>query len=202
MMQNSGFFIWSSLISSPIHFTTNGWKRKKKYSSRVVNLSCKFSHTNIRKVKSKRVLNFFFQAQKSAFLHSHYSKSQIFVQTFSRVFHPTFFFWQCFSWNQSRQQLKSPKPQHFHEFFTQKIDNFLGKSKLNFWTKMKISNSVSLKNECWKGLISVDENKRRGKMQFWGKLMKLQQNGKAWMKYANSDFTSSLWWRPFVYCVY
>ena len=28
-----------------------------------------------------------------------------------------------------------PKPQHFHEFFTQKINNFLGKSKLNFWTK-------------------------------------------------------------------
>ena len=27
------------------------------------------------------------------------------------------------------------KPQHFHEFFTPKIDNFHGKSKLNFWTK-------------------------------------------------------------------
>ena len=59
---------------------------------------------------------------------SHYSKSQIFVQkfnfdktpTFSRVFHPTFF-WQFFSSNQSCQQVKSPKPQHFHEFFTQKI---------------------------------------------------------------------------------
>ena len=40
---------------------------------------------------------------------THYSKSQIFVQkfnfdkapTFSRVFHPKFF-WQIFSWNQSR----------------------------------------------------------------------------------------------------
>ena len=72
----------------------------------------------------------------------HYSKSQIFVQkfnldktpTFSRVFHANFF-WQFFSWNQSCQQLKCPIPQHFHEFFTQKIDNFLGKSKLNFWTK-------------------------------------------------------------------
>ena len=71
-----------------------------------------------------------------------YSKSQIFVQkfnfdktpTFSRVFHPNFF-WQFFSWNQSCQQLKCPKPQLFHEFFTQKIDNFLGKTKLNFWTK-------------------------------------------------------------------
>ena len=74
------------------------------------------------------------------------------------------FFWQFFSLNQSCQQLKSPKPQHFHEFFTQKdrqfsreikvvnsqkvqnhniftnfspkkIDIFLGKSKLNIWTK-------------------------------------------------------------------
>ena len=27
----------------------------------------------------------------------------------------------------SCQQLKSPKPLHFHEFFTQKIDNFLRK---------------------------------------------------------------------------
>ena len=80
---------------------------------------------------------------KTMQLHTHYSKSQIFVQkfnfdktpTFSRVFHPNFF-WQFFSWNQSCQQLKSPKPQHFHEFFTpKKIDNFLGKSKLNFWTK-------------------------------------------------------------------
>ena len=35
------------------------------------------------------------------------------------------FFWQFFSWNQSCQQLKSPKPQHFHEFFTQIFfDNF------------------------------------------------------------------------------
>ena len=75
-------------------------------------------------------------------LGTHYSKSHIFVQktnfdktpTFSRVFHPNFF-WQLFSWNQSCQQLKSPKSQHFHEFFTQKIDNFLGKSKLNFWTE-------------------------------------------------------------------
>ena len=63
---------------------------------------------------------------------SHYSKSQIFVQkfnfdktpTFSRVFHRKFF-WQYFSWNHSCQQLKSPKPRHFHEFFTQIIfDNF------------------------------------------------------------------------------
>ena len=30
------------------------------------------------------------------------------------------FFRQFFSWNQSCQQLNSPKPPHFHEFFTQK----------------------------------------------------------------------------------
>ena len=54
---------------------------------------------------------------------SHYSKSQIFVQKFNfnkiPIFSPKFF-WQFFSWNQSCHQLKSPKPQHFHEFFTQK----------------------------------------------------------------------------------
>ena len=68
---------------------------------------------------------------------SHYSKSQIFVQkfnfdktpTFSRVFHPNFF-WQFFSWNQSCQQLKGPKPQHFHEFFTQKNRQFSRKIKV------------------------------------------------------------------------
>ena len=61
------------------------------------------------------------------------------ILTKNKHFHEIFtqnFFWQFFSWNQSCQQLKSPKPQHFHEFFTpKKIDNFLGKSKLNFWTK-------------------------------------------------------------------
>ena len=65
------------------------------------------------------------------------SKNSILTKkpTFSRVFHPNFF-WQFFSWNQSCHQLRSLKPQHFHEFFTPiKIDNFLGKSKLNFWTK-------------------------------------------------------------------
>ena len=56
------------------------------------------------------------------------------LQHFHEFFHPNFF-WQFFLWNQSCQQLKSPKPQHFHELFTQKIGNFLGKSKLNFWTK-------------------------------------------------------------------
>ena len=86
---------------------------------------------------------------------THYSKSQIFVQkfnfdktpTFSRVFHPKVF-WQFFSWNQSCQQLKSPKPQHFHEFFTPKIDNFLGKSKLDFWTKNEDFEQYGLRLFC------------------------------------------------------
>ena len=51
-------------------------------------------------------------------------------------FSPKFFFWQFFSWNQSCQQLNSPKSQHFQEFFNRnKLDNFLRKSKLNFLDK-------------------------------------------------------------------
>ena len=55
------------------------------------------------------------------------------------IFHEFFtlnFFLQFFSWNQSCPQLKSPKPQHFHEFSPKTIRQFfLRKSKLNFWTK-------------------------------------------------------------------
>ena len=73
---------------------------------------------------------------------SHYSKSQIFVQkfnfdkasTFSRVF-TQFFFRQFFSWNQSCQQLKSPKPQQLHEFFTQKNRQFSREIKVEFLNK-------------------------------------------------------------------
>ena len=58
--------------------------------------------------------------------------------TFSRVFHLKFF-WQFFSWNQSCQQLKSPKPQHFHEFFTpKKLTIFSGNQSWIFGQKMKI----------------------------------------------------------------
>ena len=94
---------------------------------------------------------------------THYSKSQIFVQkfnfdrtsTFSRVFH-SIFFWQLFSWNPSCQQLKSPKPQHFHEFSPQKIDSFLEKSKLNFGHKWRFRtvwlqcnrNKIQISKEC------------------------------------------------------
>ena len=45
------------------------------------------------------------------------------------------FFWQFFSWNQSCQQLKSPKPQHFHEFFTQKNRQFSREIKVEFLDK-------------------------------------------------------------------
>ena len=52
---------------------------------------------------------------KSLLKKSHYSKIQ---------------FWQnftIFSGNQSCQQLKSPKPQHFHEFFTKKKNRQLSR---------------------------------------------------------------------------
>ena len=52
----------------------------------------------------------------------------------SRVFYPNFS-WQFFWWNQSCQQLKSPKPQHFHEFFTQKNPQFSREIKVDFLNK-------------------------------------------------------------------
>ena len=66
---------------------------------------------------------------KKARLSTHYSKSQIFYQKIQ--------FWQnftIFSGNQSCQQLKSSKPQHFHEFFT---PNFF----VNFSREIKAVNS-------------------------------------------------------------
>ena len=53
---------------------------------------------------------------------------------FSRVFHPNFF-WHFFSRNQSCKQLKSPKPQHFHEFFSPKNRQFSREIKVEFLTK-------------------------------------------------------------------
>ena len=47
------------------------------------------------------------------------------------VFHPNFF-WQLFSWNQSCQQLKSLKLQHFHEFLTTKNRQFSREIKVEF----------------------------------------------------------------------
>ena len=58
------------------------------------------------------------------------------------------FFGQFFSWNHSRQQLISPKPQHFREFFTPKKSTiFSGNQSWIFGQKMKISNSV--KGRVW-----------------------------------------------------
>ena len=96
-------------------------------------------------------------------VNTHISKSKIFVQ----IFHFDFI---IFSGNKSCQQLKIPniftsfsikffltiflvksklstakksKTAAFSRVFTQNSKTiFLGKSKLNFWTKMKISNSV------------------------------------------------------------
>ena len=85
----------------------------------------------------------------------------------SWVFHPKFYS-QIFSWNQSYQQLKSSKPQHFHEFFTRK------KSTIFSWNqswiigqKMKISNSV----DCGSSISRVSEiSKREWKpVSYWTK---------------------------------
>ena len=77
---------------------------------------------------------------------SHYSKSQIFVQKFKfdkaplpQHFHEFFtqiFFLTIFLVKSKLSTAKKSKTTSFHKFFTKnKIDNFLGKSKLNFWTK-------------------------------------------------------------------
>ena len=76
-------------------------------------------------------------------LGTHYSKSQIFVQklhfdktpTFSRVFHPNIFL-TIFLVKSKLSTAKKSKTRTFSRVFhPKKIDNFLGKSKLNFWTK-------------------------------------------------------------------
>ena len=78
------------------------------------------------------------------------------IPTFSRVFHPKFI-WQFFSWNQSCQQLKSPKPQHFHEFFTQFfLTIFLVKSKLSTAKKTKTTTFSPKKNRQFSREIIVD----------------------------------------------
>ena len=89
-------------------------------------------------------------SRKNLVGEAHYSKSHFLSKnsiltknpTFSRVFHPNLF-WQFFSWNQSCQQLKSPKPQHFREFFhPKKMTIFSGNQSWTFGQKMKILNSV------------------------------------------------------------
>ena len=78
---------------------------------------------NLRAINAMEFAHAWKKNRQNYYEFYHYSKSQIFVQkfksdktpTFSRVFHPNFFA-NFFSWNQSCQQLKSSKPQHFHEF--------------------------------------------------------------------------------------
>ena len=73
-------------------------------------------------------------SEKSNFVHKfNFDRTP----TFSRVFHPKFF-WQFFSWNQSCQQLKSPK----RVFHPKKSTIFSGNQSWIFGQKMKISNSV------------------------------------------------------------
>ena len=104
--------------------------------------------SKISKLSSCKVLKNILKKSQSrisavCLLRTHYWKNQIFVHKFnskfSQVFHPNFF-WQFFSWNQNCQQLKSPKPQHFHPI---KSTIFSGNQSWIFWQKMKISNSVS-----------------------------------------------------------
>ena len=62
------------------------------------------------------------------------------------IFNPIFF-WHFFSWNQSCQQLKSPKPQHFHEFFTQKNRQFSQEIKVEFLDKIWRFRTVWFRSE-------------------------------------------------------
>ena len=70
-------------------------------------------------------------------IQSHYSKSQIFVQkinfdkTFSRVFLSKIFLVK----SKLSTAKKSKTTTFSRVFHPKKIDNFLGKSKSNFWTK-------------------------------------------------------------------
>ena len=60
------------------------------------------------------------------------------------------FFWHFFSWNQSCQQLKSPKPQHFHEFFTPKNWQFSWEIKVDFFGQKYIpTQNVSGHYNAW-----------------------------------------------------
>ena len=101
-----------------------------------------FSHKS--QEKNNLSFNIFFTSflefKKSNFWVSgcfaQYSKSQIFVQNpnIFTSFSPKFF-GKFFSWNQSCQQLKSPKPQHFHVFFTPKNRQFSREIKVEFLDK-------------------------------------------------------------------
>ena len=55
-------------------------------------------------------------------------------------------FLTIFLWNQRCQQLKSPKPQHFHDFSPPKRDILFGKSKLTLWLQRSKVNPNSKTN--------------------------------------------------------
>ena len=70
------------------------------------------------------------------------------------------FFWQFFSWNQSCQQLKSPKPQHFHEFYTPKNRQFSREIFLNHLGWVKVG-----ENTKWKEIDNVTQfSNTRGRL--------------------------------------
>ena len=91
--------------------------------------------------KSKHFHEFFTQIFLTIFLvkskFSTAKKSK--TAAFSRVFTPNFFD----NFSRETKVVKKSKTTTFSRDFhpTKKIDKFLGKSKLNFWTKMKIANS-------------------------------------------------------------
>ena len=111
------------------------------------------------------------RSEQNPSIQTHYSKSQIFVQhfhefspkillaiffvksnlsaakkskttTFSRIFSLKFL--TIFL---VKSKLPTAKKSKITTFSPKKFDNFLGKSKLNFRTKMKISNSVEMQAE-------------------------------------------------------
>ena len=93
---------------------------------------------------------------------SHYSKSQIFVQKFNFDQTPNIFtsfsphiFLTIFLVKSKLTRAKKSKTTTFSRIFHPiKIDNFLGKSKLNFWTKNEdfeqCAQFISKVNHAWK----------------------------------------------------
>ena len=123
------------------------------------------------------------------------SKNSILTKTptFSQVFHPNFF-WQFFSWSQSCQQLKSPKPQHFHEFFTQNNSTiFSGIQSWNLdkkwrfrtvWASWLVKKILLSKIRCYPESI-----------QIWKSLIYLRHLilNKSWHLFSSKSFSSVFW---------
>ena len=82
--------------------------------------------------KSRKYFNKILKLNRNPKLHTHtILKVKWQIPNIFTSFSPKFF-WQFFSWNQRCQQLKSPKPQHFHEFFTQKNRQFSREIKVEY----------------------------------------------------------------------